>query len=86
MANRPFAQLWPGNEVRGIAGQNRLRCVCLSFELSFFFYFGMSFSRSVVVFIAVPIEAWPVLHSYLLVFNGQVSSGSAFLLAIGQAD
>ena len=42
--NRPFAQLWPGNEVRGIAGQNRLRCVCFSFELSFFFYFGMSFS------------------------------------------
>ena len=42
--NRPFAQLWPGNEVRGIAGQNRLRCVCFSFELSFFFHFGMSLS------------------------------------------
>ena len=39
-----FAQLWPGNEVRDIAGQNRLQCVCFSFELSFFFYFGMSFS------------------------------------------
>ena len=42
--NRPFAQLWPGNEVRGIAGENRPRCVCFSFELSFFFCFGMSFS------------------------------------------
>ena len=37
--NRPFAQLWPGNEVRGIVGENRLRCVCFSFELSFFFCF-----------------------------------------------
>ena len=26
------------------AGQNRLRCVCFSFELSFFFHFGMLFS------------------------------------------
>ena len=42
--NRPFAQLWPGNEVRGIAGEIRLRCVCFSSELSFFFCFGMSFS------------------------------------------
>ena len=42
--NRPFAQLWPGNEVRGIVGENRLRCVRFSFELSFFFCFGMSFS------------------------------------------
>ena len=42
--NRPFAQLWPGNEVRGIAGEIRLRCVCFSLELSFFFCFGMSFS------------------------------------------
>ena len=42
--NRLFAQLWPGNEVRGIAGENRLRCVCFSFELLFFFCFGMLFS------------------------------------------
>ena len=42
--HRPFAQLWPGNEVRGIAGEIRLRCVCFSLELSFFFCFGMSFS------------------------------------------
>ena len=42
--NRPFAQLWPGNEVRGIAGEIRLRCVCFSLELSFFFCLGMSFS------------------------------------------
>ena len=28
--NRPFAQLWPGNKVRGIVGENRLRCVCFS--------------------------------------------------------
>ena len=33
--DRPFAQLWPRNEVRGIAGWNRLRCMCFSFELSF---------------------------------------------------
>ena len=42
--NRPLAQLWPGNEVRGIVSENQLRCVCFSFELSFFFCFGMSFS------------------------------------------
>ena len=42
--NRPFAQLWPGDEVRGIAGEIRLRCVCFSLEHSFFFCFGMSFS------------------------------------------
>ena len=42
--NRSFAQLWPGNDVRGIAGENRLRCVCSSIELSFFFCFGMLFS------------------------------------------
>ena len=35
-----FAQLWPGNEVRRIAGWNRPRCVCFSFEVSFFFCFG----------------------------------------------
>ena len=44
VANRPVAQLWPGNEVRGITGENWLRCVCFSFELSFFFCFAMSFS------------------------------------------
>ena len=43
-SNRPFAQLWPGDEVRGIAGEIRLRCVCFSLEHSFFFCFGMSFS------------------------------------------
>ena len=48
IANRPFSQLWPGNEVRGIAGENRLRCACFSFELSFFFCFGMSFSDSLL--------------------------------------
>ena len=75
--NRPFAQLWPGNEVRGIAGENRLRCVCFSFELSFFFYFGMPFSDQCCV-PRCSSKAWLVLHSYLIVFNGQVSSGSAF--------
>ena len=35
-----FAQLWPGNDVRRIAGWNRPRCVCFSFEVSFFFCFG----------------------------------------------
>ena len=44
LLKRPFAQLWPGNEVRSIAGENRPRCVCFSLELSFFFCFGMSFS------------------------------------------
>ena len=45
LLNRPFAQLWPGNEVRDIAGENRprYRCVCFSLELSFFSCFGMSF-------------------------------------------
>ena len=43
--NRPFAQLWPGNEVRGIAGWNRLQCIRFSFELSFIFCFGTFFWR-----------------------------------------
>ena len=34
---RPFAQLWPGNEVRGIAGWNWLWCMCFSLYLSFRF-------------------------------------------------
>ena len=44
-SNRPFAQLWPGSEVRGIASWNRLRCMCFSFELSFLFCFGTFFWR-----------------------------------------
>ena len=65
----------------------RIGCdVCVS-HLSFRFSSTLE-CRSVisVVFLAVPIEAWLVLPSYLIVFNGQVSSGSAFLLAIRQAD
>ena len=39
-----------------------------------------------VVFLAVSIEAWLVLHSYLIVFNGQVSSGELFFqVALGRA-
>ena len=38
------------------------------------------------MFLAFPIEAGLVLHSSLMVCHGQVSSGSAGLLAIRQAD
>ena len=76
--NRPFAQLWPGNEVRGIAGENRLRRVCFSFELSSCFSFALECrSAMTLVLLAVPIEAGLVLHSSFIVFYGKVSSGSA---------
>ena len=83
--DRPFAQLWPGDEVRGIAGQNRLRCVCFSFELSFFFYFGMSFSDQC----CVPHSsnrgmASPSLLSHS--FQRSSELRERFLLAIRQAD
>ena len=75
-SNRPFAQLWPGNEVRGIAGENRLHCVCFSFELSFFFCFWMSFSdHCCFPRFSNQGRASPSLFSHG--FHGQVSSGSA---------
>ena len=69
------------------ASPARIGCdVCVS-HLSFRFSSTLECRSAIsVVFLAVPIEAWLVLHSYLLVFNGQVSSGSAFLLAIRQVD
>ena len=74
--NRPLAQLWPGNEVRGTAGENRLRCMCFSFELSFFFCLGMSFSdHCCVPRFSNRGRASPSLFSHG--FHGQVSSGSA---------
>ena len=84
--NRPFAQLWLGNEVRGIAGENRLRCVCVS-HLSFRFSSALECRSAItVVFLAVPIEAGLVLHSSLMVFHGQVELRKRWLLAILQAD
>ena len=79
--NRPFAQSWPGDEVRVIAGEIRLGCACFSLKLSFLFCFGMSFSDHCCVprFFN---EAGVVLHSSLMVFNGQVSSGSAGYLPL----
>ena len=71
--NRPFAQLWPGNEVRGIAG-----CVMCVSHWSFRFSSALEcLSAITVVFLAFSIEAGLVLHSFLMVFHGQVSSGSA---------
>ena len=56
----------------------RIDCdVCVS-HLSFRFSSVLECrSASTVVFPAVPIEAGLVLHSSLIVFHGQVSSGSA---------
>ena len=69
------------------ASPARIGCdVCVS-HLSFRFPSTLECRSAIsVLFLAVPIEAWLVLHSYLIVFNGQVSSGSVFLLAIRQAD
>ena len=83
--NRPFAQLWPGNEVRGIAGEIRLRCVRFSLELSFFFCFGMSFSDHC----CVPRffnrgRAGPSLFSHG--FSRSSELRKRWLLAIRQAD
>ena len=83
--NRPFAQLWPGNEVRGIAGEIRLHCVCFSLELSFFFCFGMSFSDHC----CVPRffnrgRARPSLFSHG--FSRSSELRKRWLLAIRQAD
>ena len=83
--NRPFAQLWPGNEVRGIAGENRQRCVCFSLELSFFFCFGTSFSDHC----CVPRffnrgRASPSLFSHG--FSRSSELRKRWLLAIRQAD
>ena len=47
--NRPFAQSWPGNEFWGIAGENRLRCVCFSFEISYFLLWKCRSTITVVV-------------------------------------
>ena len=57
----------------------RIGCdVCVS-HLSFRFSSTLECRSAIsIVLLAVPIEAWLVLHSYLIVFNGQVSSGSAF--------
>ena len=83
--NRPFAQFWPGNEVRGIAGEIRLRCVCFSLELSFFFCFGMSFSDHC----CVPRffnrgRASPSLFSHG--FSRSSELRECWLLAVRQAD
>ena len=76
VSNRPFAQLWPGNEVRGIVGE--IGCdVCVS-HLSFRFSSALKCRSAItVVFLAVLIEAGLVLYSSLIVFRGQMSSGSA---------
>ena len=82
---RPFAQLWPGNEVRGIAGENRLRCVCFSIELSFFFCFGMSFSdHCCVPRCSNRCRASPSLFSHG--FSRSSELRKRWLLAIRQAD
>ena len=76
--NRPFAQLWPGNEVRGIAGENLIDCVVCVSHLSFRFSSALECRSAItVVFLTFPIEAGLVLHSSLMIFHGQVSSGSA---------
>ena len=83
--NRPFAQLWPGNEVRGIVGESRLRCVCFSFELSFFFCFWMSFNDPY----GVPrcsnrVRACPLLFSHSFPWSSELRK--RWLFAIRQAD
>ena len=69
------------------ASPARIGCdVCVS-HLSFRFSSTLECRSTItVVFLAVPIEAWLVVHSQVIVFNGQVSSGSAVLNAIRQDD
>ena len=60
------------------ASQARIGCVVCVSHLSFRFSSALECRSAIpVVFLAVPIEAGLVLHSSLMVFHGQVSSGSA---------
>ena len=67
-----------GPETRFGASQARIgRVVCVS-HLSFRFSSALEGRSAItVVFLAFPIEARLVLHCFLMVFHGQVSSGSA---------
>ena len=60
------------------ASQARIGCVVCVSHLSFRFSSALECRSAItVVFLAFPIEAGLVLHSSLMVFHGQVSSGSA---------
>ena len=60
------------------ASQARIGCVVCVSHLSFRFPSASECRSAItVVFLAVPIDAGLVLHSSLMVFHGQVSSGSA---------
>ena len=61
----------------GVSQARRGCVVCVS-HLSFRFSSALECRSAItVVFLAVPIKAGLVLHSSLMVFHGQVSSGSA---------
>ena len=60
------------------ASQARFGCVVCVSHWSFRFSAALECRSAItVVFLAFSIEAGLVLHSFLMVFNGQVSSGSA---------
>ena len=48
VSQKSTSQRLSGNEVRGITGENRLRCVCFSFDLSSLFQFWKANNRSVL--------------------------------------
>ena len=81
--SRPFAQIWLGNEVRGIAGENWLRLVCWAFELSFSSALECRSAITVVV-LAVPIEVGLVL--FFQSFPRSSELRKRWLLAIRQAN
>ena len=67
-----------GPGTRFETSQARIGCVVCVSHLSFRFSSDLECRSAVtVMFVAFPIEAGLVLHSYLMVFHGQVSSGSA---------